>query len=218
MLPVGVGDRLLGLSGVAVVLGAAVWAWAGGSAAPVATLVAIGLVLTAADALVWATVGSAGEPDLAVPERSRLAQPRWGTLVALAAALGVAGTVRAGSAATAVGAGVVLGVAVSSMRPPRSELPAHVVSIARRLRRFARAHGTPRGEAADGYVTPVGESGARLVVVAPDGAWADAMVAVGDVAAIAGLARIEVRDRNDPGAARGMRIGRTTWEQMARSW
>ena len=218
MIPAGVGDRLLGLSGVAVVLGAAIWAWAGGSTAPVVTLVAIGFVLTAADALVWATTGRAGEPDLAVPERSRLVQSRWGTLVALAAALGVAATVRAGSAVAAVGAGVVLGVAVSSMRPPRSEVPARVVSTARRLRRFARAHGTPRGEAADGYVTSVGESGARLVVVAADGAWADAMVAFGDVAAIAGLARIEVRDRNDPGAAQGLRIGRTTWEQMARSW
>jgi hypothetical protein len=218
MIPAGVGDRLLGLSGVAVVLGAAIWAWAGGSKAPVVTLVVIGLVFTAADALVWATAGGAGQPDLAVPEHSRLVQPRWGTLVALAAALGIAGTVRAGSAVAAVGAGVVLGVAVSSMRPPRSDVPAHVISTARRLRRFARAHGAPRGEAADGFVTPVGESGARLVVVAPDGAWADAMVAVGDVADIAGLARIEVRDRNDPGAARGMRIGRTTWEQMARSW
>ena len=218
MIPAGVRDRLLGLSGVAVVLGAAIGAWAGASTAPVVTLVAIGLVLTAADALVWAAAGSVGEPDLAVPDRSRLVQPRWGTLLAVAAALGVAGTVRAGSAVAAVAAGVVLGVAVSSMRPPRSDVPAHLVSTARRLRRFARAHGTPRGEAADGYLTPVGESGARLVVVAPDGAWADAMVAFGDVAAIAGLARIEVRDRNDPGAAQGLRIGRTTWEQMARSW
>lgn len=215
-------DRLLGLGGFGVVSGATVWAVAGGPTAAIVTLVAIGLVLTAADALVWraTTSGGPGAPDLAVPNGRRAAGPSWGSLLVPAAVLGSTATVVAGSAVAAVGCGLLVVTAgIGSFRPPgKRDLPRRIVAPAQRMRAFARAHGAGHGQPVDGYLTPTGESGARLLVVAPDGAWADAMVRVGDVGVIAELARIELREPTDPVATKRLRIGVDHWARMTRSW
>jgi len=215
----GVRDRVLGLCGVAVVLGAALWALAGGPTASVVTLVVIGLVLAAADALVWRATGP-GQNDLTPPEGRRLAGPPWGLLVGPAAALGLGASVVVGAPFAAVGIGLVLaGTLLGVARPaPEAQLPAHIVSTARRLRAFARAHGARRAEPVDGYLTPVGESGTRLLVIAPDGEWAEAMVSGGDAEVIAGLARIELREPTESAAAKRLRIDQADWAQMTRSW
>ncbi|MGH8774680.1 MAG: hypothetical protein ACRDWI_05735 [Jiangellaceae bacterium] len=216
-------DRLLGLGGVAVVLGSAVWASAGGPTAPVVTVVVIGVVLTGADALVWRAADSAegaSRHDLAVPEGRRIAGPPWGALVAAALLLGFVAAVLTGAPALAVGSVCLLAATLAgAIRPVRQEqLAPRIVSAARRLRRFARRHGTGQAEHVDGYVTTVGESGARLVVVAPDGSWADLMLTGDDAAVVAVLARVALRDPTDAAAGRGLRTGRQEWARMARSW
>lgn len=212
-------DRVLGLFGVAVALGGALWALAGGPTASVVTLVVIGLVLAAADALVWSAT-SPGQNDLTVPEGRRLAGPPWGLLVGPAAAMGLGASVVVGAPFAAVGIGLVLaGTLLGVARPaPEAQLPSQIVSTARRLRAFARAHGSRRAEPVDGYLTPVGESGTRLLVIAPDGEWAEAMVSGGDAELIAELAQIELREPTESAAAKRLRIDQADWAQMTRSW
>lgn len=215
--------RLLGLSGVAVVLGAAVWASVGGPAAAVVTLVAIGTVLAAADALVWnaeAGPDGSGGSGLAVPPGRRLRPPPWGLTVGAAAGLGVLASVLAGAAWAAAAFGLVFVLAGAVLLRPATEreVPARVVSTARRLRSFSRAHGLGPNEPAGGYLTPVGESGVRMFVVAPDGRWADAMVRASDAAEIARLARIELSDPTDPATGRRIRVDADLWTTMTRSW
>ncbi|HMG30361.1 MAG TPA: hypothetical protein VK585_09605 [Jiangellaceae bacterium] len=216
-------QRLLGIAGVAVVLGAGGWALAGGSAAPVVTLVVIGVVLTAADAVVWraaaGTDGSGGS-DLAVPAGRRLPPPSWGLLVGVAAALGLGASIVVGAPLAAVGAALVLAATGAGFvqRAPEQQVRGRTAWTARRLRSFARAHGAGPGEPVGGYATPVGESGVRMFVVAPDGRWADAMVGAGEVAEIAGLARVDLSDPADPAVAQRVRVDLDLWTAMARSW
>jgi hypothetical protein len=215
--------RLLGLCGVGVVLGAAVWAGAGGPAAPVVTLVVIGTVLAAADAVVWdaeAGPDGSGGSDLAVPAGRRLAPPPWGLTVGAAAGLGVCASFLAGALWAAAASALVLVLAGAALfRPqPERELPARVVATARRLRSFARAHGVSPGEPVGGYLTPVGESGVRMFAVAPDGRWADAMVSAAEAVQIAQLARVDLSDPADPTTGQRVRVDNDLWTAMARSW
>jgi hypothetical protein len=219
----GVSRRLLGLCGAAVALGAAVWASLGGPAAAIVTLAVIGTVLAAADAVVWnaeAGPDGSGGSDLAVPAGRRLRPPPWGLTIGAATGLGLLASARAGApwAAAAFALVLVLSGAVLLRPAAPQEVPARVVSTARRLRSFARAHGVGPNEPAGGYLTPVGESGVRMFVVAPDGRWADAMVPATDAAEIARLARIELSDPTDPATGRQVRVDADLWTAMTRSW
>jgi hypothetical protein len=69
-----------------------------------------------------------------------------------------------------------------------------------------------------GYVTPVGESGVRMFVVAPDGRWADAMVSAAEAAQIAQLARVDLNDPADSTTGQRVRVDDDLWTAMARSW
>jgi hypothetical protein len=218
-----VSRRLLGLCGVSVVLGATIWAATGGPAAPVVTLVVIGTVLAAADAVVWNAEGGpdgSGDSDLAVPDGRRLSPPPWGLTVGAAAGLGVCAALLAGALWAAAAAALVLVLAGAGLLrpPPERELPAYVASTARRLRSFAHAHGVSPGEPVGGYITPVGESGVRMFVVAPDGRWADAMASAAEAVQIAQLARVDLSDPTDPATGRRVRVDDDFWTAMARSW
>jgi hypothetical protein len=218
-----VSRRLLGLCGAGVVLGAVIWAVAGGPAAPVVTLVVIGTVLAAADAVVWnaeAGPDGSGGTDLAVPAGRRIAPPPWGLTVGAVAGLGVCASFLAGAPWASAAFALVLVVCGAALLrpPPERELPARVVSTARRLRSFACAHGVRPGEPVGGYVTPVGESGVRMFVVAPDGRWADAMVSAAEAAQIAQLARVDLNDPADSTTGQRVRVDDDLWTAMARSW
>jgi hypothetical protein len=211
-------DRLLGLAGVALASGAAVWALVGGTAAPAGTLAVIGVVFTLADAVVWRTAGDS-RPDLDVPAGRRLPPPPVGVLVVGAATLGVIAGLAAGALPVAVAVALVGAIALAGMLRPRDEavIPVRTVNTAQRLRAFVRAHGAETGQAADGYLATVGESGARLLVLAPDGAWADVMLG-DDAAEVTSLARITLRDPVDPANGQRLRIGPGLWARMTDSW
>ena len=210
-------DRLLGVAGVAVVAGAAAWAFAGAASAPIVTLVVIGLVLTLADAALWRATGDGS--DLDVPPGRQLPDQPWGALVVVAAAVGVMATftVRAGPAAVVTALVGAAALAGSFHRPGGRTLANGQVRTARRLRAFARAHGLEAGQHVEGYLTALGEPGARLLVVAPDGAWADVMLGE-DAAEVAALARVELRRPDDSVAAQRLRIGPRSWTRMTDSW
>jgi hypothetical protein len=211
-------DRLLGFAGVAIAGGATLWALAGGTAAPVGTLVAVGVVFAIADAAVW-RAASDDASDLDIPPGRRLPPPPWGALIAVAAGLGVIGAlvVRAVPVAVAVAVVGVTAVVGSLRRRDDAVLPVRTVQTARRLRAFVRAHGVEKGNPAEGYLTPLGEPGSRLLVVAPDGAWADAMLG-GDATTVTGLARITLREPGDPATGQKVRIGPGLWTRMTDSW
>jgi hypothetical protein len=80
-----------------------------------------------------------------------------------------------------------------------------------------RAHGVEEGQQAQGYLTSLGTPGARLLVVAPDGAWTDVMLG-DDALEVAALARIELREPDDPLVAQRIRIGARSWTRMTDSW
>ncbi len=210
-------DRLLGVAGVAVVAGAAAWAFAGAASAPVVTLVVIGLVLTLADAALWRATGDGSDLDVP-PGRQLPAQP-WGALFVVAAAVGVVAAVTVQAVPAAVVTAVIGAAALAGLfhRPGGRTVPNGRVRTALRLRAFARAHGVEAGQHVEGYLTALGEPGARLLVVAPDGAWADVMLGE-DAAEIAALARVELRRPDDPVAAQRLRIGPRSWTRMADSW
>ena len=210
-------DRLLGLAGVAIVGGATVWAVAGGAPAPVGTLVVIGVVFALADAAIWRAADNGA--DLDVPAGRRLPPQPSGVLVVAAAGLGVAAALVARAGPVAVAAGLVGAAALLGMVRPRGDavLPAGSVSTARRLRAFVRAHGVEEGQPAEGYLTTVGEPGTRLLVVAPDGAWADAMLGE-DAEAVTHLARITLREPGDLATGQRLRIGPGLWARMTDSW
>lgn len=210
-------DRLLGFAGLAVVAGAAAWAFGGGTSAPVVTLVVIGLVLAVADAALWRVTGDGS--DLDVPQGRRLPGTPWGTLVVVASAVGVVAAVTVQAVPAAVLVALVGGAALAGSfhRPGGRTLPSGQVRTARRLRTFARAHGVEAGQPVEGYLTALGEPGARLLVVAPDGAWADVMLA-DDAADIAALARVELRAPDEPVGAQRLRIGPRSWTRMTDSW
>jgi hypothetical protein len=211
-------ERLLGFAGIAMVAAAVFWAVAGGATAPVITLVVIGMVFALADAAVWRTPGD-DVADLDVPPGRRLPPPPRGMLVLAAAALGVLAALAVGVVPLAAVAALIGVVAFAQLVRPRGDavLLTRTVNTARRLRAFVRAHGVDKGQSADGYLTAVGESGSRLLVVAPDGAWADAMLG-DDAAAVIGLARITLREPGDPLTGRKLRIGPGLWERMTDSW
>ncbi|MBD0293060.1 MAG: hypothetical protein ICV70_05755 [Jiangellaceae bacterium] len=198
--------------------GAAAWALAGGPVLAIATLVLIGWVFAAADAIIWRAVPDLDD-DLALPAGVRAPGPPWGLVVGTAAALGLVAAVAvlalplAGLAA-AILAGTLAG-------PLRRDVDGAVspaaVAVAARLRRFAHAHGTGRGQPVDGYATPVGNSGARLIVVASDGTWADAMLRPDQVATVAALARVTLRDAADVGTGQRLRTGARLWDRMTGS-
>jgi hypothetical protein len=211
-------DRLLGFAGVAIVGGAAIWALAGGAAAPVVTLVVIGLVFALADAAVWRTTGDE-RADLDVPAGHRLPPAPRGVLVLTAAAIGVVAALATDVVLAAAAFGLVGAAALAGLSRARGDavLPARTVRTARRLRSFVRAHGVEKGQPAEGYLVPVGEPGARLLVLAPDGAWADAMIG-DDAATVTGLARIVLRQPADPAAGQRLLIGPGLWTRMTESW
>ena len=200
--------RLLGLVGVAVAAGATGWAFAGGADAPVVTLVLIGVVLALADAAVWRAAGDGS--DLDIPAGQRLPPQPWGALVATV----IVGANPAAVVVDIVGAAAVVG---SFPRHAGSTLASGTVRTARRLRAFVRAHGVEEGQQAQGYLTSLGTPGARLLVVAPDGAWTDVMLG-DDALEVAALARIELREPDDPLVAQRIRIGARSWSRMTDSW
>jgi hypothetical protein len=201
-----------------MVAAAVFWAVAGGATAPVITLVVIGMVFALADAAVWRTPGD-DVADLDVPPGRRLPPPPRGMLVLAAAALGVLAALAVGVVPLAAAAALIGVVAFAQLVRPHGDavLPTRTVNTARRLRAFVRAHGVDKGQSADGYLTAVGESGSRLLVVAPDGAWADAMLG-DDASAVIGLARITLREPGDLLTGRKLRIGPGLWERMTDSW
>jgi hypothetical protein len=211
-------DRVLGVAGVAAAFGATLWALAGGPAAAVGTLVVIGMVFAAADAAVWHSTGNTTSVDLDVPAGRRLPPPPWTVLVAATAVLGVVAAAVGDAVPVAVGAGLV-GVAALRvlLRRPSDLLPVRTVATARRLRVFVRAHGVDSGHRGEGYLAAVGEPGTRLLVVAPDGTWADVMLG-SDAADVAALAGIDLRDPNDPATGRRLRIDSALWARMTESW
>jgi hypothetical protein len=211
-------DRLLGLTGVAIAGCGTIWAFAGGAPAPVGTLVIIGVVFALADAFVWRAV-SRNESDLDVPAGRRLPPPPWSVLVLVAAGLGVIGLLITGAVPVAVAVGVIGVAAVVMLLRPRDDavLPTSTVQTARRLRAFVQAHGIERGQPAEGYVTALGAPGTRLLVVAPDGAWADVMLG-DDASTVTGLARITLREPEDPAIGQKVRIGPGLWTRMTESW
>lgn len=211
-------DRLLGLAGVAIVVGAMLWAVAGGAATPVGTLVVIGVVFALADAAVWRVADENGT-DLDVPAGRRLPPEPHDVLVLAAVGLGVIATLAAKAVPVAAAVGLVGAAALLGRLRPRGDavLPPHTVSTARRLRGFVRAHGVDQGQPAEGYATTVGEPGIRLLVIAPDGAWADVMLGE-DAAAVIGLARITLREPGDTATGQRLRIGPGLWARMTDSW
>ena len=209
-------ERLLGLAGVAIVCVAALWAAADGAAAPVGTLVGIGVVFALADAAVWRAADD--DVDLDVPPGRRLPPRPRSALVLAAAGLGLVAALVANAVPVAIATGLAGGAALFGRYRSRGEsvLPARTVNTARRLRAFLRAHGVEDGQPADGYLTTLGEPGTRLVVVAPDGAWADAMLDHAE--AVATLARITLREPSDPATGQRLRIGAGLWTRMTQSW
>jgi hypothetical protein len=212
-------DRLLGLAGVAIVGAATLWAAAGGAAAPVGTLVVIGVVFALADAAVWRAAEDDVSDDLDFPAGRRLPPQPRSLLVVAATGLGVIASLTARAVPVAAVVGLVGAAAVFGIVRPRGDavLPARTVGTARRLRAFVRAHGVERGQMAEGYLTAAGEPGTRLLVVAPDGAWADAMLGE-DAVAVTRLARITLRELGDPATGQRLRIGPELWTRMTDSW
>jgi hypothetical protein len=196
--------------------GALAWALAGGDAETVGSLVVIGLGSVIADAIVWRFA----ERDLDVPGDATLPSAPWGLVVGPAGALGLATAVFLGVPLLAVACAIALIAALPGLytRFPAGALPSRVVADAGRVRWFAEAHGVSRGETVGGYVAPVGESGARLVVVAPDSAWASLMIRQRDVDLVARLARVQLRDRTSPQAGRDLATGGRYWATMNKSW
>ena len=211
-------ERLLGLAGVAIAGGGVLWAVMGGGPAPVGTLVVIGVVFALADAFVWRAAGK-DESDLDVPAGRRLPPPPWSALVLVAAVLGVIGAVVTGVVPVAVAVGLVCAAALAVLLRPQDDavLRTSTAQTARRLRAFARAHGVEKGQPAEGYLTTLGEPGARLLVIAPDGAWADVMLG-DDAVTVIRLARITLREPDDPATGRKVRIGPGLWTRMTDSW
>lgn len=85
--------------------------------------------------------------------------------------------------------------------------------LAHRMRAFARAH----GGSAEGQVSHLGRSGARIVLVGADGAWGDLISPGGEEPArrAAGEAGVPLRGKTDPEPAGRMRTGRYEWSRMA---
>lgn len=192
------------------------WALAGGDAEPVGSLVVIGLGSVIADAIVWRFA----ERDLDVPDEVTLPSAPWGVVVGPAGVLGLAAAVILGVPLLAAACAIALIAALPGLytRFPAGAVPLRVVADADRLRRFAEAHGVPRGGTVAGYVAPVGENGARLVVVAPGSVWASLMVRQQDVDLVARLARVELRDRTSPEVGRDLATGGQYWATMNKSW
>lgn len=209
-------DRVLGLTGLLVIVVAVVWVVAGGPSTPAVVLTAVGLVLVVMDALIWRRTG----PGLAAPEGMVLPSAPWGLLVGPAGALGLAVSIMAGAPAIAVASGLALVASLPGLvrRFPSGAVPWRTASYARRVREFAESHGAERGAAVTGYSAPVGEGGTRLVVIAPDGEWADIVVPVDDAATVAQLAEVELTAPTDSSAGGQLRIGAPFWEAMIRSW
>jgi hypothetical protein len=209
-------DRVLSAVGLVTLAGALVWALAGGDAEPVGSLVVIGLGSVIADAIVWRFA----ERDLDVPGDVTLPSAPWGLVVGPAGALGLATAVILGVPLLAVACAIALIAALPGLytRFPAGAAPLRVVADADRVRRFAEAHGVSRGGTVAGYVAPVGENGARLVIVAPDSAWASLMVRQRDVDLVARLARVELRDRTSHEVGPDLATGRQYWASMNKSW
>ena len=209
-------DRVLSAVGLVTLAGALVWALAGGDADPVGSLVVIGLGSVIADAIVWRFA----ERDLDVPGEVTLPSAPWGLVVGPAGALGLATAVILGVPLLAMACAMAFIATLPGLytRFPAGALPLRVVADAGRVLRFAEAHGVSRGGTVAGYVAPVGESGARLVVVAPDSSWASLMIGQRDVDLVAHLARVELRDRASPEAGRDLATGRQYWATMNKSW
>lgn len=210
-------NRTIGAAGLAAVAVALVSAVADGGRDLVTALVVVGLVVVAADVVSWRS--AVFGVDLAVPEGRALPAPAWGWVVGPAAVVGLLACVIAGSVAGGVIAGAVLiGTLVGPLRAkPAASLPRSATEVARGLRSFVRAHGAAEGDEVPGYLSPLGDPGTRLVVAAPDGAWADALVGA-DAALVAELARVALAEPVAAEAGRLVRIDRPFWEQMAASW
>ncbi len=209
-------DRLLGLTGLLVIVISVVWAVAADPGTAVAILGILGLILVAMDALIWRN----NEPGLPAPEGVVLPSAPWGVLAGPAGALGLVTAVVAGEVALGIASGLALAAALPGLvrRFPAGAVPLRTASYARRVRGFAEAHGAERGASVTGYSAPVGEGGTRLVVIAPDGAWADVVVPVDEAGTIASLAKVDLAAPTDSSAARRLRIAAPFWESMTRSW
>ena len=195
---------------------ALVWSIGGGDAEPVGALVVIGLGSVVADATVWRFA----ERNLDVPDGMILPSPPWGLIAGPAGALGLATAAILGVPLLAIASGLALVAALPGFyaRFPAGALPLRVVDHAERVRRFAEAHGAARDGVLVGYVTPVGENGARLVVVAPDRTWASLLVRQKDAELIARLAKVKLHDRTSPEVGRDLATGQRYWATMNQSW
>jgi hypothetical protein len=211
-----VGDRVLGIVGLVTLGGTVVWAIVGGDAEPVGALLIIGLGLVVVDAVIWRFAAR----SLDVPDGVSLPSPPWGLSVGPAGAVGLVAAVILGVPLLAVVCAIAVVAALPGLyaRFPADAVPLRVVGHARRVRRFAEAHGVSRDDPIPGYVTPVGEGGARFVVVAPDRAWAALMVNQDEAELVARLAQVELRDRTSPDVGRTLATGRRYWETMNQSW
>lgn len=209
-------DRVLSIVGLVMLVGALVWAIAGGDAEPVGALVVIGLGLVVQDAVVWRFA----ERDLDVPNDVTLPSAPWGLSVGPAGAIGLTAAVILGIPLLAAACAITLVAALPGLyaRFPAGAVPLRVVGHAQRVRLFAERHGVPWGEAISGYVAPVGENGARLVIVTPDGAWAGLMVRQDEADLVGRLARVELHDRTSPEVGRDLATGRRYWATMNQSW
>ena len=209
-------DRVLSTVGLGALAGALAWAIAGGDAVPVGSLVVLGLGWVIADAVVWRFA----ERDVDVPDDVTLPSAPWGLVIGPAGAMGVATAAFLGVPLLAVACAAVLIVALPGLyaRFPSGAVPLRIVADVDRVRRFAEAHGVPRGRAVAGYVAPLGEDGVRLVVVAPDSSWASLVVSQQDADLVARLARVELRDRTSAEAGRDLETGLRYWTAMNKSW
>ncbi|MEW2520614.1 hypothetical protein [Actinacidiphila alni] len=87
-----------------------------------------------------------------------------------------------------------------------------IARLARRIDAFGRKHGGP----AEANVAYIGRRGARIVLVAPDGAWGD-VVAPSLAAAEAAVAKagVTVHEDFDGDFAAKVRTGPYEWSRMA---
>jgi hypothetical protein len=87
-----------------------------------------------------------------------------------------------------------------------------VARLAKHIGAFARAH----GGSAEGQIAYLGQRGARIVLVAGDGAWGDLVATSRPIAEqAAARAGITVHDSLEGELAGRMRTGRYEWSRMA---
>lgn len=176
-------------------------------------------------------VGLERRPDgLDVADGERLPSPHWASPVLLVGLSDVAGGLWSSVPMAVVGIVLVavglVALGLDTQRQPVDDrLDRRTVVAARRALEFARAHGgvgAPAGEEGahavpvQGVVEHLGRGAARLVVVAPDGAYGDVVVRdVEQAHRVAALARIELQEEFSRELGAAVKVGPYEWERMA---